>query len=222
MIVGHVLPLNRPGVMIQDDSPRIIPMTLASAAILLFFVMDPLGNVPLFLAALKPVDPSRRLWIVGRELLVAYALLVMFLFVGRPLLSLLGISEPALTLAGGIVLFLIALRMVFPAHHGSLGEDVDGEPFIVPLAVPYIAGPSALATVILMTSREPGRHGEWLLALTLAWSASAVILLLGAKISEFLGPKGLTAFERVMGMVLVASAVQMFLDGLAKAGFAGT
>lgn len=195
-------------------------MTLASAAILLFFVMDPLGNVPLFLAALKPVDPARRLWIVARELLVAYALLVAFLFVGRPLLTVLGISEPALTIAGGIVLFLIALRMVFPAEHGSLGEHVEGEPFVVPLAVPYIAGPSALATVLLMTSREPGRHGEWLLAISLAWLASAAILLSGSRLSEFLGEKGLTAVERLMGMVLVASAVQMFLDGLVQARLA--
>ncbi len=196
---------------------RIIPMTAFSAAILLFFVMDPIGNIPLFLAALKPVDPDRRLWVVGRELLIAYGLLVGFLYVGRPLLSVLGISEPALTMAGGIVLFLIALRMVFPAAHGQLGESVDGEPFVVPLAIPYIAGPSALATVLLMTSRDPGRHAEWLTAVSLAWLASAVILLAGARLSRFLGDKGITAIERLMGMVLVASAVQMFLDGATKA-----
>ena len=195
---------------------RIIPMTAFSAAILLFFVMDPIGNIPLFLAALKPVEPSRRLWVVGRELLIAYGLLVGFLYAGRPLLSVLGISEPALTMAGGIVLFLIAIRMVFPAAHGSLGEPVDGEPFVVPLAIPYIAGPSALATVLLMTSGDPGRQAEWLTAVSLAWLASAVILLLGAKLSSFLGEKGITAIERLMGMVLVASAVQMFLDGAAK------
>jgi MarC family membrane protein len=193
-------------------------MTTFSAAILLFFVMDPIGNIPLFLAALKPVDPVRRFRVVGRELLIAYALLVAFLFVGRPLLSVLAISEPALTIAGGIVLFLIALRMVFPAEHGKLGEDIDGEPFVVPLAVPYIAGPSALATVLLMTSRDPARRTDWFFALSAAWLASAVILLLGARLSHFLGVKGITAIERLMGMVLVASAVQMFLDGVAKVG----
>jgi len=196
-------------------------MTTFSAAILLFFVMDPIGNIPLFLAALKPVDPARRLRVVGRELLIAYALLVAFLFVGRPLLSMLAISEPALTIAGGIVLFLIALRMVFPAEHGKLGEDIDGEPFVVPLAVPYIAGPSALATVLLMTSRDPARRADWFFALSAAWLASAVILLLGARLSQFLGAKGITAIERLMGMVLVASAVQMFLDGVAKVGLGG-
>ena len=196
---------------------RIIPMTAFSAAMLLFFVMDPIGNIPLFLSALRPVEPDRRLVVVGRELLIAYGLLVGFLYVGRPLLSVLGISEPALTMAGGIVLFLIALRMVFPAAHGQLGESVDGEPFVVPLAIPYIAGPSALATVLLMTSRDPGRHAEWLTAVSLAWLASAVILLAGARLSRFLGDKGITAIERLMGMVLVASAVQMFLDGATKA-----
>ena len=189
-------------------------MTLTSAAILLFFVMDPIGNIPLFLAALKPVEQERRLPVVGRELLIAYGILVAFLFVGRPLLAALAISEPALTIAGAIVLFLIAVKMMFPATHGPLGERVEGEPFIVPLAVPYVAGPSALATVLLMTSREPGRQLDWLLAITLAWAASAVILVAAPRLASLLGDKGITAIERLMGMGLVATAVQMFLDGI--------
>ena len=202
-------------VMLVVRHATIIPMTTFSAAILLFFVMDPIGNIPLFLAAIRPVRPDRRLWVMGRELLIAYGLLVGFLYAGRPLLSALGISGPALTMAGGIVLFLIALKMVFPERHGSLGEPVEGEPFVVPLAIPYIAGPSALATVLLMTSRSPERHADWLVAVSLAWLASAVILLLGTHLSRFLGDKGIVAIERLMGMVLVASAVQMFLDGAA-------
>ena len=191
-------------------------MTAASAAILLFFVMDPIGNIPLFLTALKSVDRSRRLLVVGRELVIAYALLVGFLFVGRPFLAMLAISEPALTIAGGIVLFFIAIRMVFPATHGTLSEQIEGEPLVVPLAIPYVAGPSALATVLLMTSQDPVRQFDWLLAISVAWLASAVILLAGSKISDFLGNKGLMAIERLMGMVLIASAVQMFLDGVSK------
>jgi len=191
-------------------------MTAASAAILLFFVMDPIGNIPLFLASLKSVDTSRRLLVVGRELVIAYALLVAFLFLGRPFLEMLAISEPALTIAGGIVLFLIAIKMVFPATHGTLGEQIDGEPFVVPLAIPYVAGPSALATVLLMTSQDPVRQLDWLLAISVAWLASTAILLAGSKISDFLGNKGLMAIERLMGMVLIASAVQMFLDGVSK------
>lgn len=189
-------------------------MGLISAIILLFFVMDPLGNVPLFLSALKPVEPNKRLKIVTRELLIAYFLLIIFLFLGRALLKTLGISEPALTIAGGIILFLISVKMIFPSH--GLTENFDGEPFIVPLAVPYVAGPSTFATVLLITSKEPNRILEWLIALTISWILSAIILLSGSKLANFLGEKGLTAIERLMGMLLVSSSVQMFLDGVEK------
>lgn len=151
---------------------------------------------------------------VARELLIAYGVLVAFLFMGQHLLHVLNISGPALTIAGGLVLFLIALRMVFPSTEHSLAEHVAGEPFLVPLAIPYVAGPSALATLLLLMSREPQRWPEWLLALTLAWLASAVILVLGGRVGKFLGPRGLLALERLMGLLLVALAVQMFIEGL--------
>src|SRR5262249_19730524 len=139
---------------------------------------------------------------------------VVSLFAGQLLLKALHISEPALTLAGGVILFLIAIRMVFPSPERSMHEEVDGEPFIVPLAIPYLAGPSAVATEILLMSKEPGRWAEWWLALTLAWLACAVVLLLGSNLSQFLGQKGLIALERLMGMVLVAIAIQMLLSGV--------
>jgi MarC family membrane protein len=189
-------------------------MTAASAAILLFLVMDPLGNLPLFLSALQAVPHERQLRVVARELIIALVILVAFLFTGPFVLRALHISEQALTIAGGIVLFLIALRMVFPTSERTLNEGLDGEPFIVPLAIPYVAGPSTLATVLLLMSREPGRWPEWLVALTLAWAAGAVILLLGSRLSRLLGPRGLIAMERLMGMVLVALAVEMFIQGL--------
>ncbi|MEO8090899.1 MAG: MarC family protein, partial [Gemmatimonadales bacterium] len=176
-------------------------MTTSSAAILLFLVMDPLGNIPLFVSALQSVPPERQNRVVARELAIAYGILVLFLFTGQYLLRLLQISEPALTIAGGLVLFLIALRMVFPSSDRTL--DLEGEPFIVPLAIPYVAGPSALATVLLMMSRDPGRWPEWLAALTAAWVACAVILILGSRLRRFLGQRGLIALERLMGMVLV-------------------
>jgi multiple antibiotic resistance protein len=191
-------------------------MTIASAAFLLFLVMDPLGNIPFFLSALARVEPSRRVWVVTRELAVAYVVLVLFLFVGSPLMRLMHISEPALTIAGGVILFLIALRMVFPSAHG-MQEETDGEPFIVPLAIPYVAGPSALATVILMMSKAPEDWPKWLAAVTLAWGVSAVIIAGGSALSRVLGHKGLVAMERLMGMVLVAVAVQMFLNGVKEA-----
>jgi MarC family membrane protein len=189
-------------------------MTVASAAILLFLVMDPLGNIPVYLSALKAVAPARQRHIVARELLIAYGILVFFLFAGQYLLGLLHISDPALSIAGGIVLFLISLRMVFPSSEWSLSEAVTGEPFIVPLAVPYVAGPSALAAVMLLMSRDPGRWPEWLAALSVSWLACAVILTLGSRLSRLLGQRGLIAMERLMGLVLVAVAVQMFLEGL--------
>ena len=189
-------------------------MTVLSAAILLFLVMDPLGNILLFVTALKSVPAARRRRVVTRELLIAYGVLVVFLFTGEHLLHALNISGPALTIAGGIVLFLIALRMVFPSAESPLAESIKGEPFLVPLAIPYVAGPSTLATLLLLISREPTRWPEWLLALTFAWLVSAVILVLGGRIGDFLGKRGLLALERLMGLLLVAVAVQMSIEGL--------
>jgi len=191
-------------------------MTLLSAAVLLFLVMDPLGNVPFFLATLKQVAPERQRRVIVRELLIALAVLVLFLFTGRYVLAVLGVSEPALSLAGGVILLLIALRMIFPARDRSLWEEVEGEPFIVPLAIPYVAGPSAFATELLLMSREPGRWPEWLTALLLAWLVSAAIIYFGAGMRRFLGDKGLIAIERLMGMVLVTVAVQMLMNGVGR------
>ena len=190
-------------------------MSLWSAAILLFLVIDPIGNVPFFVAALQRVEPARHRLVVVRELLVALAVMVAFLFLGEPLLRLLGISGPALTIAGGVVLFLIALRMVFPPAGRGQHEEIEGEPFIVPLAVPYVAGPSVLATELLLMSREPGEWPKWLAAIGLAWVVTAVVVLLGSAFSGRLGQRGLLAIERLMGMVLVAIAVQMLLTGIA-------
>ena len=187
---------------------------MLSAAILLFLVMDPLGNILLFVTALRTVPVHRRRRVVARELLIAYVVLVVFLFTGEHLLHWLNISGPALTIAGGLVLFLIALRMVFPSADSPLAESIKGEPFLVPLAIPYVAGPSTLATLLLLMSREPQRWPEWLLALTCAWLVSAVILVLGGKIGDFLGKRGLLALERLMGLLLVALAVQMAIEGL--------
>jgi len=189
-------------------------MTTLSAAIVLFLVMDPLGNILLFVTALRSVPVARRKRVVVRELLIAYAVLVVFLFTGEHLLHVLNISGPALTIAGGIVLFLIALRMVFPSVDNTLAENIKGEPFLVPLAIPYVAGPSTLATLLLLMSREPQRWPEWLLALSCAWLASAIILVLGGYIGGFLGRRGLLALERLMGLLLVALAVQMSIEGL--------
>ena len=189
-------------------------ITLLSAIILLFLVMDPLGNVPVFLTILKDVDSGKRNKIVFRELIIAFVVLTFFLLGGRYILVLLQITGPSLSIAGGIILFLIALKMIFPIYEGTFGESTEGEPFIVPLAIPLVAGPSAITTVLLLATREPARWPEWFLALVCAWILTAAILLLSTTLSRFLGKRGLVALQRLMGMLLTTIAVQMFLTGI--------
>ncbi|CAN5226058.1 YhgN family NAAT transporter [soil metagenome] len=191
-------------------------MTTLSAALLLFLVIDPLGNIPMFMTTLKKVDDKRQRRVVVRELIIALIILVGFLFLGQYLLQLLHLSETALTTAGGIILMIIAIRMIFPARDKSMQEEIEGEPFIVPLAIPYVAGPSAMATSLLMMSREPDRWLDWLFAILLAWFASALIIYFSSYFAKFLGEKGLIAIERLMGMLLITVAVQMLLTGIAE------
>jgi multiple antibiotic resistance protein len=191
-------------------------MLLFSAAALLFFVMDPLGNVPLFLTALQHVDPAWVRTIILRELLIALAILVLFLFIGGFVLELLQVSPAALTAGGGVILLLIALRMIFPVSERLRREEVREEPFVVPLAIPYTAGPGMLATELLFMEREPHRWPVWLGAVVLAWLASAVILYFASNLRQLLGERGLTALERLMGMLLVIVAVQMLMRGVAE------
>ena len=189
-------------------------MTILSAALLLFLILDPLGNVPVFLSVLKPLPPHRQRVVLVRELLIALVVLMLFLWGGKYALELMHLRQESVAIAGGIVLFLIGIRMIFPRPEGLLGELPDGEPFIVPLAIPLIAGPSGMAAVMLMGSNEPHRLGEWSLALLLAWAATAAILLCAPLLYRLLGRRALSAVERLMGMLLVAISVQMLLDGL--------
>ena len=191
-------------------------MTIASAALLLFLILDPLGNVPVFLSLLKGLPPRRQRIVLVRELLIALAVLLLFLLAGKAILDAMHIREESVSIAGGIVLFLIGLRMIFPTAEGVMGEVPGGEPFIVPLAIPMIAGPSGMAAVMLLGSQEPARMGDWMLALTLAWGATAIILFSATYLQKWLGTRVLTAIERLMGMVIVAISVQMLLDGIAS------
>ncbi len=187
---------------------------MLSAAFLLFLVMDPIGNIPVFLSALKDIDRSRRRRIVIRELCVALLVLIFFLFFGRTLLSILKVSEPSLSIAGGIILFLISVRMIFTISEGMFGANPAGEPFIVPLAIPLVAGPSAMTMVIVLATRDPQRWPIWLMSLICAWIATAIILLMSNSLSEVLGERVLLAMERLMGMLLTIIAVEMFLSGV--------
>jgi multiple antibiotic resistance protein len=192
-------------------------MTTLSAAILLFLIMDPLGNIPIFLSLLKDVAPKRRRAVMVRELLIALAVLLVFLMGGQWILHLLQLREESISIAGGIVLFLIGIRMVFPPADGGgiFGKSGEGEPFIVPMAIPGVAGPSAMAALLLLTNTQPGRTADWAIALLCAWLATAVILLSSTYLFRWLGESVLTALERVMGMLLIALSVQMFLGGVA-------
>lgn len=192
---------------------------LFSATILLVLVIDPFGNVPLVVSALKNVAPARHRRIVLRECAAAYVILVAFMLGGQTFLRWLHLSEQSLTIAGGIILFLIAIRMVFPRPEGVFGDLPGAEPFLVPLAVPSIAGPSALATVMLMASRDPARIGSWVLALTLAMAATTLVLALADQLQHWLGERAVIALERLMGLVLTALAVEMLLSGVRS--FAG-
>ncbi|MFP4210337.1 MAG: YhgN family NAAT transporter [Alkalispirochaeta sp.] len=192
-------------------------MSVYSAAITLFLVLDPLGNIPVFLSVLEHVDPARRRKIIIREMVIALGILAAFLLFGKFILRGMHISQPALSIGGGIVLFLIAIRMIFPRRGGEGGSDAgdsDDEPLIVPLAIPLVAGPSAMATLILLATQYPDRTGEWMIALVVAWFASALVLTSADLLRRALGRRGLAALERLMGMILTTMAVQMLLSGI--------
>lgn len=187
---------------------------MLSAALMFFLVMDPLGNVPLFLTALRNTQEERRQWVILRELLIALALMVAFLFAGQGLMQILSINNAALEAAGGVILMLIAIRMVFPTPEKNLREPhTDDEPFIVPLAVPYVAGPSLLAIEVVLISQNPDKWLTYLGAIALAWAVTAVILYLSGFLRRVVGDKTLIAMERLMGMLLVILAVQMMFEG---------
>lgn len=187
---------------------------IASSAVIFIMVMDPLGNVPLFLTALRHTEANRRRKIIMRELLIALAVMLLFLLGGRQFLAMFQLGGPALSVAGGVILMLIALRMIFPTAEKNLSEPVDDEPFIVPLAVPYLAGPSLLALEVVLITSNPGAWPWYLVALVIAWAISAVVLFYSYWLHKLVGEKALVATERLMGMVLVIIATQMALGGI--------
>jgi multiple antibiotic resistance protein len=189
-------------------------LDILAAATMLFLIMDPLGNLPIYMSVLKTLEPKRRQIIIFRELIIALIILMLFLHSGQVLLDFLKIDQETVSIAGGIILFLIALRMIFPQPGGVMSLTEGEEPFIVPLAIPLIAGPSTMALLILLSSQEPNKMMDWSIALFAAWAASALILSFSSLFHRILGEKGLNAVERLMGMILVMIAIQMFLNGI--------
>ena len=189
-------------------------MSFLSTTILLFLVIDPIGNIPIFLAALRSVPEERRFIVTLRECALGFVILVLFMLFGRVFLQMLHLSETSLGIAGGIILFLIAIRMIFPTSEHLFGATAGTEPLLFPLAVPTIAGPSALATVLLLASRDPGGFWTVLAAVGVSMGLSTLILISSGIIAKLVGRRVLTAAERLMGLILTAVAVEMFLQGV--------
>lgn len=188
---------------------------IISAAVLLILIMDPLGNLPIFMSVLKHMEPRRRRAIMIRELLISLLIMLIFLFAGEKILAFLKLSTETVSISGGIILFLIAIKMIFPdGETSSSGLPAGDEPFIVPLAIPLVAGPSLLATLMLLSHQYPDRMGHLVIALLLAWGGTVIILMQSGLFLRLLGQKGVNALERLMGLVLIMLATQMFLDGV--------
>ena len=189
-------------------------MTVLAAIFLLIIIMDPIGNVPVFLSILKNIPLERRKKIIIRELIIAFAILLFFMFIGRYLLQLLQIEQSSLGIAGGIILFIIAIRMIFPGTKPMFTHNEEAEPLVVPLAIPMLAGPSAIAAVILLMAQEPSRWIEWIFVVFVASLISGVILISSEALGSKLGNRALMAIERLMGIFLIMVSVDFILDGI--------
>lgn len=188
-------------------------MSMFSIAFSLFLLMDPIGNIPFYISFLKGLEPKRQRVVIFRELIIALIIILIFDFIGDGLMKFLHVENDTIQIAGGIILFLLCLKMIFPPPHDpneSLPHET--EPFIVPLAVPLIAGPSVLAAVMIYSKQET----NWIMmgAIFIAWAASLIILLSSSFLKKVLGWRGILAMERLMGLILILIAVQMFLSGV--------
>jgi MarC family membrane protein len=190
--------------------------TFISATILLIVITDPLGNIPLFISNMQKVKSERRLKVILRECGIAFLVLVFFMLFGRQMLAALRISEETLKIAGGIILFLIAVNMIFPGTGVSVGNDrIGDEPFIVPIAIPLISGPSAMVTAMLIAGSNPHRMLEWIAAAAITMAVTFVVFLASVKIRDVLGEQVISAVEKLMGLLLTAMAIEMLLSGVA-------
>jgi MarC family membrane protein len=198
--------------------PQSRPMdhNFLSALVLLLLVLDPFGSLPIFISVLKGVPPERRTRVAVREVLIAFCVLLGFMFAGGAFLKLMHLSERSLEVAGGVILLIIAIRMIFASGGEIYAAGTGREPFIFPLAVPLLAGPSAMATVLLLASRQPERLMEWVGALSTAMLVCGAVLLAADRLRKLLGDSMVAAIEKLMGLVLTAIAVEMILAGLKR------
>jgi MarC family membrane protein len=206
--------------------------TTASAFILLLLVLDPFGTLPVFLSVLSGVAPKRRPWVALREAIIAFLVLLGFMLGGDAFLRVMRLSERSLEVAGGVILLLVSIKIIFSSGRQLFGGDSvvaaqqesaasrHREPFVFPIAVPLLAGPSAMATVLLLASRQPAQMWDWILALSGAVGVCALVLLASEPLHRWLGDSVVQAIEKLMGLVLCAIAVEMILAGM-KHYFAG-
>jgi MarC family membrane protein len=196
--------------------------TFLSALVLLLLVLDPFGSVPIYISVLRGVAPERRTLVALRETAIAFAVLAIFMVAGQGFLTLMRLSERSLEVAGGVILLIISVRMVFASGAEVYAAGTEGkEPFVFPLAVPLLAGPSAMATVLLLASRQPESLWTWMGALTVAVVISGLVLLSADGIRKLIGASMVEALEKLMGLVLTAIAVEMILAGLKRYFFEG-
>ncbi|OEE33491.1 YhgN family NAAT transporter [Vibrio ordalii] len=189
-------------------------MDILSAATMLFLIMDPLGNLPVMLSILKHLDPKRRRVVLVRELCFASIILMLFLFAGKNIMGFLHVQPETLSISGGIILFIISIKMIFPSAGSITGLAAGEEPFIVPMAIPMIAGPSVIAALLLLSTQHPDKLLELSASVLLAWGATFIILMFYGFFHKVLGERGLKAVERLMGLLLVMISTQMFLNGV--------
>ncbi len=189
-------------------------MEILSAATMLFLIMDPLGNLPIVLSILKHIDPKRRRTVLIRELMFALIILLLFLFAGQSILNFLHVQPETLSISGGIILFIIAIKMIFPSAGSITGLAAGEEPFIVPMAIPMIAGPSVIAALILLSTQHPDNMLELSAAVLLAWGATFFILMFYCCFLRIVWQPGLKAVQRLLCLLLIMISTQMFLDGI--------
>lgn len=189
---------------------------MISATILLLLIMDPLGNLPIFMSVLKHLEPKRRRVVLIREMLIALVIMLLFLFAGEKILAVLNLRTETVSISGGIILFLIAIKMIFPSTESSSGLPAGEEPFLIPLAIPLVAGPSLLASLMLLSHQYPDQMSHLVGALLIAWGTTVTVLLFSGLFLRLLGEKGVNALERLMGLILIMLATQMFLDGISS------
>ncbi|PXW96220.1 MarC family membrane protein [Sphaerotilus hippei] len=191
--------------------------SFTSAFVLLLLVLDPFGSLPIYISVLRGVPEQRRTRVALREALIAFTVLALFMAGGQHFLSLMRLSERSLEVAGGVILLIIAMRMIFSGSNEMYASDGEGrEPLIFPLAVPLLAGPSAMATVLLLASRQPEHLWTWAAALSAAMLVSTAVLLGADRLRHWLGDSMVSAIEKLMGLVLTAVAVEMILAGLKR------